>query len=230
MSEGSASLMRRRSSSGGIGGVDVEMRDLRQRMHAGVGPAGSIQLEVRDTRRLMYRALDLALHRPRVLLNLPAAVAGAGVFDGELEAHGGSALSLHSRWHPTVASLRRRSNRRMSDIRRRYPVGAEAQPDGSTHFRVWAPNLGSFACASSAGRRSRATSRSSEKADGYYSALVDDAGAGTRYRYRLDGDPLADPASRFQPDGPFGPSEVVDPARFRWEQTRRGRVSSWRAR
>ena len=28
---------------------------------------------------------------------------------------------------------------RMSEIRRRYPAGAEAQPDGSTHFRVWAP-------------------------------------------------------------------------------------------
>ena len=33
---------------------------------------------------------------------------------------------------------------------------------------------------------------------------------------RLDGDRLRpDPASRFQPDGPHGPSEVVDPA-FRW--------------
>ena len=28
--------------------------------------------------------------------------------------------------------------------------------------------------------------------------------------------PLPDPASRFQPEGPHGPSEVVDPAAFRW--------------
>jgi maltooligosyltrehalose trehalohydrolase len=34
----------------------------------------------------------------------------------------------------------------------------------------------------------------------------------------LDGDLFPDPASRFQPDGPFGPSEVVDPTRFSWEQ------------
>src|SRR5258707_387468 len=30
--------------------------------------------------------------------------------------------------------------KQMSDIRRRLPVGAEAQPDGSTHFPVWAPD------------------------------------------------------------------------------------------
>jgi maltooligosyltrehalose trehalohydrolase len=33
---------------------------------------------------------------------------------------------------------------------------------------------------------------------------------------------MADPASRFQPEGPFGPSEVVDPARFAWSD------ASWR--
>jgi maltooligosyltrehalose trehalohydrolase len=57
-----------------------------------------------------------------------------------------------------------------------------------------------------------------QESDGYYAAQVDEASAGTRYFYVLDGDPLPDPASRFQPDGPFGPSEVVDPARFAWDQ------------
>ena len=44
------------------------------------------------------------------------------------------------------------------------------------------------------------------------------ANAGTRYRFRLDDDRTLypDPASRFQPDGPHGPSQVVDPAAFRW--------------
>ena len=42
-------------------------------------------------------------------------------------------------------------------------------------------------------------------------------GAGTRYRYRLDGDRVfPDPISRFQPEGVHGPSEVVDPVAFRW--------------
>jgi maltooligosyltrehalose trehalohydrolase len=50
---------------------------------------------------------------------------------------------------------------------------------------------------------------------GYYSALVHDTGPGTRYWFRVDGRLAPDPASRRQPDGPFGPSEVVDPT-FAW--------------
>ena len=73
-------------------------------------------------------------------------------------------------------------------------------------------------CGSKTGT-TRATSRWSTEADGYYSLLVADAGAGTRYRYVLDGDALADPASRYQPEGPFGPSEVIDPERFHWEHS-----------
>ena len=41
---------------------------------------------------------------------------------------------------------------------------------------------------------------------------------GSRYGFRLDGDPtlLPDPRSRRQPDGPDGPSQLVDHAAFRW--------------
>ena len=54
--------------------------------------------------------------------------------------------------------------------------------------------------------------------DGYFSAVVAEAGAGTLYRYRLDGEDYLypDPASRFQPEGPHGPSEVIDPEAFHW--------------
>jgi maltooligosyltrehalose trehalohydrolase len=47
---------------------------------------------------------------------------------------------------------------------------------------------------------------------------VPDLDAGARYRFRLgDGDALVpDPASRFQPEGPHGPSQVVDPSAYRW--------------
>jgi maltooligosyltrehalose trehalohydrolase len=52
---------------------------------------------------------------------------------------------------------------------------------------------------------------------GYFAAVVDQAAASTRYRYRLDGrGGFPDPASRFQPDGPQGASEVIDPASFPW--------------
>lgn len=52
----------------------------------------------------------------------------------------------------------------------------------------------------------------------YFSANVPNVSAGTLYRYRLDHEPqlYPDPASRFQPQGPHGPSQVVDPAAFDW--------------
>jgi maltooligosyltrehalose trehalohydrolase len=53
---------------------------------------------------------------------------------------------------------------------------------------------------------------------GFFSGTLATARAGTRYWYRLDRDErlLPDPASRFQPDGPHGPSQVVDAAAFVW--------------
>lgn len=54
--------------------------------------------------------------------------------------------------------------------------------------------------------------------EGYYAGFSAEAAAGTLYRYQLDDDPakLPDPASRYQPDGPHGPSQVIDPSRFQW--------------
>lgn len=52
--------------------------------------------------------------------------------------------------------------------------------------------------------------------DGYFEVTIEDAGPGTRYSYRLPGDrDRPDPASRYQPEGVHGPSEVIDPA-FDW--------------
>jgi maltooligosyltrehalose trehalohydrolase len=107
----------------------------------------------------------------------------------------------------------------MTDAARRLPVGAEPQSGGGVHFRVWAQN-----------RRKVEVLLAGAPAfplkpeeHGYFSGLVDAAGAGTRYRYRLDGgEAFPDPASRFQPEGPHGPSEVIDPSRYRWKD------ESWR--
>lgn len=53
--------------------------------------------------------------------------------------------------------------------------------------------------------------------NGYFSGSVTDAHAGTRYKYLVDEkEPCPDPASRFQPDGPHGYSEIIDPKTFRW--------------
>lgn len=58
--------------------------------------------------------------------------------------------------------------------------------------------------------------------DGYFSAHVRDARAGQRYWFRLNEGLRPDPASRFQPEGPTGPSQIVDPHAYRWN------VESWR--
>ncbi|MGC4105405.1 MAG: alpha-amylase family glycosyl hydrolase, partial [Thermomicrobiales bacterium] len=55
-------------------------------------------------------------------------------------------------------------------------------------------------------------------ADGVWSAEVPGIGAGTRYRFRIDGgDAFPDPCSRYQPEGVHGPSEVIDPSVFIWK-------------
>jgi maltooligosyltrehalose trehalohydrolase len=53
---------------------------------------------------------------------------------------------------------------------------------------------------------------------GYFSGVVAEARPGNTYRFLLDDElTLADPASRFQPAGPHGPSMVIDPAAFAWQ-------------
>jgi len=53
---------------------------------------------------------------------------------------------------------------------------------------------------------------------GYFTGIVPQAEAGMRYRYRLDGEVLCpDPCSRYQPEGPHGPSLIVDSRRFVWK-------------
>ncbi len=50
-----------------------------------------------------------------------------------------------------------------------------------------------------------------------YRARVDGAGPGTRYWFKIDGaGPFPDPASRFQPLGVHGPSQIVSLEEFRW--------------
>lgn len=98
---------------------------------------------------------------------------------------------------------------------RRLPLGAEPA-DGGAHFRVWAPQRRVVEVVLENGRVA-GTHRLERTAEGHFAGWVDGAAAGDRYRYRLDGDRVApDPASRFQPEGPHGPSQLVDPAAFRW--------------
>ena len=102
---------------------------------------------------------------------------------------------------------------------RRLPIGAELVP-GGVHFRVWAPERRQVEVVLE-GAAGRTAHPLVPEPTGYHSGLLPGLAEGVHYRYRLDGELLRpDPASRFQPEGPHGPSEVVDPARFRWTDGR----------
>jgi maltooligosyltrehalose trehalohydrolase len=100
-------------------------------------------------------------------------------------------------------------------VRRRRAVGAEVTSDG-VHVRVWAPKRQKVSAVFE-GPREREVLLEAEDG-GYHSALIEGVRPGDRYRFRLDGEGALypDPASRFQPEGPHGPSCVVDPGAYGW--------------
>lgn len=107
-----------------------------------------------------------------------------------------------------------------SQERRRMPIGAEVhttQDTSSVHFRVWAPRREQVKVLIEGGPGEGTSVDLSRDDQGYFQGLAKNAGAGTLYRFELDGSQTApDPASRFQPSGPHGPSQVIDPAAFEW--------------
>jgi maltooligosyltrehalose trehalohydrolase len=96
--------------------------------------------------------------------------------------------------------------------------GAQCSPNGAS-FRLWAP---------AAKRVELLLDRPQPMArgdQGWFTADVAGAGPGTRYKYRIDDEiDVPDPASAFQPEDVFGPSEVIDHDRFAW------RARDWRGR
>jgi maltooligosyltrehalose trehalohydrolase len=95
-------------------------------------------------------------------------------------------------------------------------LGANVVP-GGTRFAVWAPKAGRVDVRIEAGGGPTDHRLAPEDDDGLFAGVVPDVGTGARYRFRLDGgEAYPDPWSRFQPEGVHGPSEVVDPSAFDW--------------
>lgn len=98
---------------------------------------------------------------------------------------------------------------------RRMPVGAEVHA-AVVHFRVWAPQARQVSVVMLDDAQAEETPLRAEGL-GYFSGESRRAQVGGLYQFRLDqGHQYPDPASRFQPQGPHGPSQVVDPAQFPW--------------
>lgn len=92
-------------------------------------------------------------------------------------------------------------------------VGATVTPDG-VDYRVWAPDHERVGV--------RIENKDAEIAlvpegKGFFAGRDPRGKAGDRYRFQLAGALLPDPASRFQPQGVEGPSEVVDARQFEWK-------------
>jgi maltooligosyltrehalose trehalohydrolase len=92
-------------------------------------------------------------------------------------------------------------------------LGAVPVANG-VRFTVWAPQASEVELLMEGVAQPFALERTR---GGYFAGIVEQASAGTRYRYRVDGaGPYPDPCSRFQPEGVHGPSLVVDPAAYHW--------------
>lgn len=94
-------------------------------------------------------------------------------------------------------------------------LGAEVMTEG-IRFRVWAPKCKRVEVVIEGKQISDIPLAPEE--NGYFSGIVPWLKAGALYYYRLNGNQqYPDPCSRFQPRGPHGPSLVVDPRAYPWQ-------------
>jgi maltooligosyltrehalose trehalohydrolase len=104
---------------------------------------------------------------------------------------------------------------------RKLPIGAEVQ-DGGAHFRVWAPKCQSVTLVllGTDGQTERQVLPLEREKGGYFSIFAEGATAGDLYGYALDEHRqlYPDPASRFQPRGVHGPSQLMHSA-YEWRAT-----------
>jgi maltooligosyltrehalose trehalohydrolase len=117
---------------------------------------------------------------------------------------------------------------------REDPIGAEVLERGGVDFRVWAPECEKAVLQLSRGGQFGAGETTefamAREPEGYWRVTVKEAAPGMFYKFKLRAEAFPDPASRFQPEGPHGPSQIIDPKGFAWTDqawrgvTQRGQV------
>jgi maltooligosyltrehalose trehalohydrolase len=101
------------------------------------------------------------------------------------------------------------------------PFGAECRDNGTVRFRLWAPKASAVILQLGDPERDLSMSRLDE--GGF--ELTTAANAGAHYAFKIDDKYLVpDPASRWQPFGVHGASEVIDPLAYDWQD------SNWKSR
>ena len=101
------------------------------------------------------------------------------------------------------------------------PFGAEVC-GARSRFRLWAPAARDVSLVLDATGDARVLAMQAA-GNGWFESVAD-AGAGTRYAFRIGDHTVPDPASRANPDGVHGASAVVDPATYDWKD------GNWRGR
>jgi len=105
------------------------------------------------------------------------------------------------------------------------PFGAQLTDDGQVRFRLWAPGARRVDVSVDNGQGLFQPLPMNRLEDGFFELVTDKARAGSLYRYRINGEnEVPDPASRRNPNDVHGPSEVVDPTQFVWDD------DTWRNR
>ncbi|MDB6124138.1 MAG: malto-oligosyltrehalose trehalohydrolase, partial [Pedosphaera sp.] len=98
-----------------------------------------------------------------------------------------------------------------------FKLGTHYLGDRSCSFQVWAPNARAVEVHLIGPDNRLIRLESTDK--GYHQGRVEEIEPGARYYLKLDGKmERPDPASRFQPEGVHGPSEVTDPD-FNWNDS-----------
>jgi malto-oligosyltrehalose trehalohydrolase len=104
------------------------------------------------------------------------------------------------------------------------PFGTEIRDQGVL-FRLWAPGAATVDLVLENRDHTRSFYPMKGEEDGWYRLFSPLAGPGSLYRFRIDQDLLVpDPASRCQAEDVHGPSLVVDPRAFPWQD------ASWQGR
>lgn len=95
------------------------------------------------------------------------------------------------------------------------PFGAHLSADDRTRFRLWAPSARRIDLKLQSGNEPQLLELQAVEGGWYEGSFA--VPAGTRYSFRIDDElDVPDPASRFNPDGVHGASEVIDPRAFEW--------------
>ena len=101
----------------------------------------------------------------------------------------------------------------------RLPFGANTT-DGGVAYRFWAPGQTGVEVQVKGREGAERILPMTRDEEGYHQVLDAEGQAGDRYACKLaDGSLMPDPATRSQPEGVHGYSEVVDPGTYAWKDT-----------